>query len=126
MAADLRAYKRLDIKAYRADTFVLQFEFYDDKEKTIPKDITAYAFVFEARDEPSKEGTVVLSSTLTTFQVVGGDANVLEMFFSATEMDIEGENYYYDLEMETPSGTKHTVFKGRFLVEEDVTDQTNF
>lgn len=107
---------RKDLDAYRGDDFNFRFTFWDntvDPPEIMP--LTGRSYVAQVR--PTPDSIFSEDFTVDDTQLAFG---YFEISLTRAQMaDLPVENWY-DIE-ETVSGATHTIIRGKFTVDKDVT-----
>lgn len=118
----------INITARKNDTFgPLVFEVNNvDEEGTVtgPYDLTNHTGLMQVKGMPTKTDAVLIFTTDdSSMSFGGGDNNEITIQKDNTDMDITAESYTYDLQVtDTVSGKVLTIIKGKFIVNQDVTE----
>jgi len=105
----------------RGDTFHRVIRYFDDADKQIQTVISACTFKMAVKN-PSES---LLSTLILSFEMGDGleitGANELSLVKSESQMSVPAGVYVYDLEKTLPDGSKLTIQKGSFTIENDIT-----
>lgn len=104
-----------DIEVVRGDSPVIPLTV---KSNGVAVDVTGGVFelAVDATQKPVDETTQVM---LVTGTVVSGPAGTVSFQPTSLELDLEPKTYYYDVQM-TLGGSKRTILKGKFVVQQDI------
>jgi hypothetical protein len=117
LTVNLDTSQRVNITCRKGDTFTLQVTFRD--EEGLLMDLSGYVWKMDVRDDDVAPTTILNDTDFTYSANEDG-----ELTISATALTMSGVNggvYVYDLQS-TNSGAVKTWLRGRFRVNEDVTE----
>ena len=117
LTVNLDTSQRVNITCRKGDTFTLQVTFRD--EEGLLMDLSGYVWKMDVRDDDVAPTTILNDTSFTYSANEDG-----ELTISATALTMSGVNggvYVYDLQS-TNSGAVKTWLRGRFRVNEDVTE----
>jgi hypothetical protein len=108
-----------DLLVYRGDSLTVDYPLYTDEARTIPyTDLGDWtALKLQVRSEKTSLDVVIELEIGTGLSVA---SNVLTAVFTATQMDLLKDNYYYDIQG-TNGTIIGTVVRGRIKRTDDVT-----
>jgi hypothetical protein len=117
LTVNLDTSQRVNITCRKGDTFTLQVTFKD--EEGLLMDLSGYVWKMDVRDDDVAPTTILNDTDFTYSANEDG-----ELTISATALTMSGVNggvYVYDLQS-TNAGAVKTWLRGRFRVNEDVTE----
>lgn len=106
-----------DIEVTRGDSPVIPVKVTDATTK-LPVDVTGGTFVLtvDPSEEPADAAGNLFALTGTVVNGPGGLANFQP---TTSQLDVAPGEYYYDVQM-TLAGSKRTILKGKFTVQQDI------
>lgn len=117
LSVNLDTSQRVNITCRKGDTFTLEITFKDDNG--VLMDLTGYVWKMDVRDDDVAPTTILND---TDFDYAANSSGVLVLSANATTMaGVDGGVYVYDLQS-TNAGAVKTWLRGRFRVNEDVTE----
>ena len=117
LSVNLDTSQRVNITCRKGDTFTLEITFKDDNG--VLMDLTGYVWKMDVRDDDVAPNTILND---TDFDYAANSSGVLVLSANATTMaGVDGGVYVYDLQS-TNAGAVKTWLRGRFRVNEDVTE----
>ncbi len=117
LTVNLDTSQRVNITCRKGDTFTLQVTFED--QLGAPLSLTGYVWKMDVRDDDVAPTTILND---TNFTYSANESGVLTISATAATMaGVNGGVYVYDLQS-TNSGSVKTWLRGRFRVNEDVTE----
>lgn len=104
----------------RGDTRRVNTEFFDT-DGTTPLDLTngTVYFTVNASDNPSDDTSASIKKVITSFDDPTTGTQVVTL--STTDTDITPGTYWYDSQFVDSVGNKVSSYRGRFIVQSDIT-----
>ena len=106
---------KYDLNMYRGDSYGWRFKLWQDKNRTVPTDLTGCTVNSEIRDKPSGAKIVVLNCTVTL-------PNIIDVVMTPDMYAICPTKGGWDLQITYPTGEVKTPIGGGVNVSPDYTD----
>lgn len=104
---------------YRGDTAAITLHFVQAEDTTADYDLTGLTLTITANTErnPTDDDNEVWSVAMTLVSATAGTASFT---LTATQADMTPDTYYFDVESVNGSSKIKTLFKGSFIVLQDI------